>query len=74
MKASDASIVINNAGRIVGPQLLEGSLDGARKMMEVSVSTGVTRYVFRRTRDLLYAAAPVVRQACVPGAPDILVR
>ena len=36
VKASDASIVINNAGQIVGPQLLEGSLDGARKMMEVN--------------------------------------
>jgi NAD(P)-dependent dehydrogenase (short-subunit alcohol dehydrogenase family) len=35
-KASDASIVINNAGQIVGPQLLEGSLDGARRMMEVN--------------------------------------
>jgi NAD(P)-dependent dehydrogenase (short-subunit alcohol dehydrogenase family) len=35
-KASDASIVINNAGQIVGPQLLQGSLDGARRMMEVN--------------------------------------
>jgi NAD(P)-dependent dehydrogenase (short-subunit alcohol dehydrogenase family) len=35
-KASDASIVINNAGQIVGPQLLKGSLDGARRMMEVN--------------------------------------
>jgi NAD(P)-dependent dehydrogenase (short-subunit alcohol dehydrogenase family) len=35
-KASGASIVINNAGQIVGPQLLEGSLDGARRMMEVN--------------------------------------
>jgi NAD(P)-dependent dehydrogenase (short-subunit alcohol dehydrogenase family) len=35
-KASDATIVINNAGQIVGPQLLDGSLDGARAMMEVN--------------------------------------
>jgi NAD(P)-dependent dehydrogenase (short-subunit alcohol dehydrogenase family) len=35
-KASDASIVINNAGTTVGPQLLAGSLEGARRMMEVN--------------------------------------
>src|SRR5580692_10290813 len=35
-KASDASIVINNAGIQAGPQLLEGSLDGARLEMEVN--------------------------------------
>ena len=35
-KASDASIVINNAGIQAGPQLLQGSLDGARLEMEVN--------------------------------------
>jgi NAD(P)-dependent dehydrogenase (short-subunit alcohol dehydrogenase family) len=35
-RASDASIVINNAGIIAGPPLLEGSLDGARREMEVN--------------------------------------
>ena len=34
--AADASIVINNAGIIAGPPLLEGSLDGARLEMEVN--------------------------------------
>jgi NAD(P)-dependent dehydrogenase (short-subunit alcohol dehydrogenase family) len=34
--ASDASIVINNAGIIAGPGLLAGSLDGARQEMEVN--------------------------------------
>ena len=35
-KASDASIVVNNAGIIAGPQLLQGPLDGARLEMEVN--------------------------------------
>ena len=35
-RASDASIVINNAGIIAGPQLMHGSLDGARREMEVN--------------------------------------
>lgn len=35
-KASDVSILINNAGIIAGPPLLEGSLDGARLEMEVN--------------------------------------
>src|SRR6202167_1162954 len=35
-KASDASIVINNAGIIAGPELLHGSLEGARREMEVN--------------------------------------
>jgi NAD(P)-dependent dehydrogenase (short-subunit alcohol dehydrogenase family) len=35
-RASDASIVINNAGIIAGPPLLSGSLDGARREMEVN--------------------------------------
>ena len=35
-KASDASIVINNAGIQAGPPLLHGSLDGARLEMEVN--------------------------------------
>jgi NAD(P)-dependent dehydrogenase (short-subunit alcohol dehydrogenase family) len=35
-RASDASIVINNAGIIAGPQLLDGTLDGARLEMEVN--------------------------------------
>jgi NAD(P)-dependent dehydrogenase (short-subunit alcohol dehydrogenase family) len=35
-KASDASILINNAGIMTGPGLLEGSLDGARREMEVN--------------------------------------
>ena len=35
-RASDASIVINNAGIIAGPELLHGSLDGARREMEVN--------------------------------------
>jgi len=35
-EASDASIVINNAGIQAGPQLLHGSLDGARLEMEVT--------------------------------------
>lgn len=35
-KASDVSIVINNAGIIAGPSLREGSLDGARREMEVN--------------------------------------
>src|ERR1700733_8649296 len=35
-KASDANIVINNAGIQAGPQLLQGSLDGARLEMEVN--------------------------------------
>ena len=35
-RASDASIVINNAGIIAGPPLLNGSLDGARREMEVN--------------------------------------
>ncbi|WP_369386638.1 SDR family oxidoreductase [Streptomyces sp. CG1] len=34
--ASDATIVINNAGIQAGPPLLEGSLDGARKELEVN--------------------------------------
>jgi NAD(P)-dependent dehydrogenase (short-subunit alcohol dehydrogenase family) len=34
--ASDVSIVINNAGIIAGPPLLEGSFDGARREMEVN--------------------------------------
>jgi NAD(P)-dependent dehydrogenase (short-subunit alcohol dehydrogenase family) len=36
MLAYDANIVINNAGIIAGPSLLEGSLDGARLEMEVN--------------------------------------
>ncbi len=35
-RACDASIVINNAGIIAGPELLHGSLDGARREMEVN--------------------------------------
>src|SRR5580658_4986103 len=35
-KAADASIVINNAGIQAGPQLLQGSFDGARLEMEVN--------------------------------------
>jgi NAD(P)-dependent dehydrogenase (short-subunit alcohol dehydrogenase family) len=35
-KASDASIVINNAGIQAGPQLLQGPFDGARLEMEVN--------------------------------------
>src|ERR1700677_1876547 len=35
-RASDASIVINNAGIIAGPGLLAGSLDGARQELEVN--------------------------------------
>jgi NAD(P)-dependent dehydrogenase (short-subunit alcohol dehydrogenase family) len=35
-RACDASIVINNAGMIAGPDLLHGSLDGARREMEVN--------------------------------------
>ena len=35
-RASDASIVINNAGIIAGPPLMSGSLDGARLEMEVN--------------------------------------
>ena len=34
--ASRASIVINNAGIVAGPQLMDGSLDGARLEMEVN--------------------------------------
>ena len=34
--ADDVSIVINNAGVAGGPSLLEGSLDGARREMEVN--------------------------------------
>jgi NAD(P)-dependent dehydrogenase (short-subunit alcohol dehydrogenase family) len=34
--ASDATILINNAGMIAGPALLDGSLDGARREMEVN--------------------------------------
>ncbi|MFG1689086.1 SDR family oxidoreductase [Nonomuraea sp. NPDC049269] len=34
--ASDATIVINNAGIIAGPGLLEGSLEGARQELEVN--------------------------------------
>ncbi|MEV6026375.1 SDR family oxidoreductase [Streptomyces sp. NPDC052036] len=34
--ASDATIVINNAGIQAGPALLEGSLEGARREMEVN--------------------------------------
>jgi NAD(P)-dependent dehydrogenase (short-subunit alcohol dehydrogenase family) len=34
--ASNASIVINNAGIIAGPGLLAGSLDGARQELEVN--------------------------------------
>ncbi|MGW2788238.1 SDR family NAD(P)-dependent oxidoreductase, partial [Streptomyces populi] len=34
--ASDATIVINNAGIQAGPGLLEGSLEGARREMEVN--------------------------------------
>ncbi|MCZ0991276.1 SDR family oxidoreductase [Streptomyces diastatochromogenes] len=34
--ASDATILINNAGIQVGPSLLEGSLDGARRELEVN--------------------------------------
>ncbi|MER6079140.1 SDR family oxidoreductase [Streptomyces sp. NPDC001833] len=34
--ASDATIVINNAGIQAGPGLLEGSLDGARRELEVN--------------------------------------
>jgi NAD(P)-dependent dehydrogenase (short-subunit alcohol dehydrogenase family) len=34
--ATDASIVINNAGIIAGPGLLAGSLDGARQELEVN--------------------------------------
>ena len=36
MTASDATIVINNAGIQAGPGLLEGSLEGARKELEVN--------------------------------------
>jgi NAD(P)-dependent dehydrogenase (short-subunit alcohol dehydrogenase family) len=35
-KASDTAILINNAGIIAGPRLLQGSLDGARREMEVN--------------------------------------
>jgi len=35
-RACDASIVINNAGIIAGLELLRGSLDGARREMEVN--------------------------------------
>ena len=35
-RASDVNIVINNAGIVAGPPLLEGSLDGARREMEVN--------------------------------------
>ena len=35
-EASDATIVINNAGIAVGPDLLEGSLEGARRELEVN--------------------------------------
>ncbi|WP_329536116.1 hypothetical protein OG568_47495 [Streptomyces sp. NBC_01450] len=35
--ASDAAIVINNAGIQAGPALLEGSLEGARREMEVTL-------------------------------------
>jgi NAD(P)-dependent dehydrogenase (short-subunit alcohol dehydrogenase family) len=35
-RASDVSIVINNAGIIAGPPLLAGSLDGARLELEVN--------------------------------------
>jgi NAD(P)-dependent dehydrogenase (short-subunit alcohol dehydrogenase family) len=35
-KAPDVSILINNAGIVAGPQLLQGSLDGARREMEVN--------------------------------------
>jgi NAD(P)-dependent dehydrogenase (short-subunit alcohol dehydrogenase family) len=35
-KASDTSILINNAGIQAGPQLLQGPLDGARLEMEVN--------------------------------------
>jgi NAD(P)-dependent dehydrogenase (short-subunit alcohol dehydrogenase family) len=35
-KGADVSILINNAGIIAGPQLLQGSLDGARREMEVN--------------------------------------
>ena len=34
--ASDVTIVINNAGILAGPSLLEGSLDGARQELEVN--------------------------------------
>lgn len=34
--ASDVNIVINNAGIMTGPGLLEGSFDGARREMEVN--------------------------------------
>ncbi|MEU2778710.1 SDR family oxidoreductase [Streptomyces sp. NPDC007162] len=34
--ASDATIVVNNAGIQAGPGLLEGSLDGARRELEVN--------------------------------------
>ncbi|MFD9004536.1 SDR family oxidoreductase [Streptomyces sp. NPDC059582] len=34
--AGDVSIVINNAGVVGGPSLLEGSFDGARREMEVN--------------------------------------
>ncbi|WP_405885349.1 SDR family oxidoreductase [Streptomyces sp. NBC_01136] len=36
MTASDATIVINNAGIQAGPGLLEGSLEGARQELEVN--------------------------------------
>jgi NAD(P)-dependent dehydrogenase (short-subunit alcohol dehydrogenase family) len=36
VKVSDATIVVNNAGIIAGPPLREGSLDGARREMEVN--------------------------------------
>jgi NAD(P)-dependent dehydrogenase (short-subunit alcohol dehydrogenase family) len=35
-RATDTTILINNAGIIAGPRLLKGSLDGARKEMEVN--------------------------------------
>src|ERR1700727_1791546 len=35
-RPADVSILINNAGIIAGPQLLQGSLDGARREMEVN--------------------------------------
>jgi NAD(P)-dependent dehydrogenase (short-subunit alcohol dehydrogenase family) len=36
VSAPDVSILINNAGVIAGPSLFEGSLDGARREMEVN--------------------------------------
>jgi NAD(P)-dependent dehydrogenase (short-subunit alcohol dehydrogenase family) len=34
--ATDVTILINNAGIMVGPRLLDGSLDGARRELEVN--------------------------------------